>query len=384
MKVFSIMLAVLSLVIVSGSAQEYQGLVLSTPYPSQVVKPNEPVTLPLTVKSYGLHPQVVTLEVKEIPTGWQVTFLGAGNVVKAVYVEPDLEATLSLKLEPPANVEPGSYRFQLSAQGAEDSARVSLPIELTVSQSVPPQLSLEADLPILRGTPSTTFRYRATLKNDSDQELLVSLDAGTPPGFQARFKLAFGGQEVSSFPVKAGESKQLDVEITLPQNQSAGEYPLPLRAQAEGASAQLTLTAVVTGQPQLTVTTPDARLSADVSTGGTTTLQIVVRNSGSAPAQDVKLNAFPPSGWEITFDPESVSQIAPDQEAQVSATLKPSEKAIAGDYMVTVNAQAEGVTESARFRITVHTSALWGVLGIVLIAVALGVVSLAVVRFGRR
>jgi len=44
----------------------------------------------------------------------------------------------------------------------------------------------------------------------------------------------------------------------------------------------------------------------------------------------------------------------------------------------------QGSTESVDLRITVLTSTLWGVVGIVLIAVAVGVVGLAVMRFGRR
>jgi uncharacterized membrane protein len=45
---------------------------------------------------------------------------------------------------------------------------------------------------------------------------------------------------------------------------------------------------------------------------------------------------------------------------------------------------ADGATKSAEFRITVLTSTLWGVVGIILIAIAVGVVALAVMRFGRR
>jgi len=53
--------------------------------------------------------------------------------------------------------------------------------------------------------------------------------------------------------------------------------------------------------------------------------------------------------------------------------------------MVTMRAKpADGTTESAEFRITVATSTIWGIVGIALIAVAVGVVSIAVMRFGRR
>ena len=59
--------------------------------------------------------------------------------------------------------------------------------------------------------------------------------------------------------------------------------------------------------------------------------------------------------------------------------------AVAGDYMLTITARPQdGSSKSVDFRITVLTSTLWGVAGIGLIAVAVGVVALAVGRFGRR
>ena len=53
--------------------------------------------------------------------------------------------------------------------------------------------------------------------------------------------------------------------------------------------------------------------------------------------------------------------------------------------MVTLRAQSENApSESAEFRVTVLTSTMWGMVGIGLIAVAVVVVGLAVMRFGRR
>ena len=69
----------------------------------------------------------------------------------------------------------------------------------------------------------------------------------------------------------------------------------------------------------------------------------------------------------------------------MTARITPPEKAVAGDYMVTINARPLDTNqESAEFRITVGTSTLWGMAGIGLIAVAVAVVGMAVVRFGRR
>jgi uncharacterized membrane protein len=97
------------------------------------------------------------------------------------------------------------------------------------------------------------------------------------------------------------------------------------------------------------------------------------------------MSATAPSGWTVSFDPKVIDQIPAGNQVQVTANLTPADKAVAGDYIVTVHAKpVDGSTKSADFRITVSTSTLWGIAGIALIAVAVGVVAMAVTRFGRR
>jgi len=77
-------------------------------------------------------------------------------------------------------------------------------------------------------------------------------------------------------------------------------------------------------------------------------------------------------------------EIAANGQAEVTANLKPSDKSLSGDYMVTMTASAGDTSAAADFRITVGRSTLWGLVGVLLIAVALGVVTFAVNRYGRR
>jgi uncharacterized membrane protein len=143
--------------------------------------------------------------------------------------------------------------------------------------------------------------------------------------------------------------------------------------------------AEVTGQPELNVTAPDGRLSGQAYAGDETSVKLIVENTGSAPARNVKLSASPPSGWSVTFAPEQIAEVASGQQIEVTANIQPNEQAIAGDYMVNLTAQPEtGPSKAADFRITVLTSTLWGIVGVALIAVAVAVVGLAVLRFGRR
>jgi uncharacterized membrane protein len=355
-------------------------LTLITSYPSQMIGIGETVTLSLRLRAAST-PQVVRLEVQNLPEGWNASFRGGGRVVQSVYVEPDNEATVDLRVEPPATLEAGTYHFTVIAQS--DKAKAQLPIELTVKEKLPPRLTFDTDLPTLRGTPSTTFRFNTTLKNEGDEELNVNLTAEASSDFLVKFKLS--GQEVTSIPLGAKESKSLSIEAQPLSEIPAGSYPITIRAEGGEVSASLELVAEVTGQPDLSITTPDGRLSGQANAGRESPIKLVIRNTGSAPARGVTLSASEPSGWTVEFDPKEIPAIAAGEQVEITAKVRPSDKAVAGDYMLTINARpAEGASESAEFRITVTTSTLWGVVGVALIAVAVGVVAMAVMRFGRR
>ena len=109
-----------------------------------------------------------------------------------------------------------------------------------------------------------------------------------------------------------------------------------------------------------------------------------VRNTGTAPARGISMNATPPSGWTVTFEPKDLPDIAPNEDAKVNAIVTPGGKAVAGDYVVSMRASGDGISESANYRVAVTTSTLFGLYGLGFIAVALLVLFGAVGRFGRR
>jgi uncharacterized membrane protein len=171
----------------------------------------------------------------------------------------------------------------------------------------------------------------------------------------------------------------------LPRDTTAGDYKLTLHAKTDVTNADLPVTLTVVGQPQLSVSGEGGRLSGEAYAGQESQLTVVLRNDGSEAARDIKLSATTPEGWKSSFEPKEVQQIAPGGSQNVKVSLTPSERAIAGDYQITVRgAGTGGLSESANFRITVMTSTLWGAIGIAIIAIALLVVVFAVARFGRR
>ena len=367
----------------SGSATGIAGLFLTTRYPALTVRTGETATIDLSVRNFRLPPQLLTLAVPQTAEGWKATILGGGQPVAAVEVAPDSEERLQLRLEPPAGIGHGDYRFTVQAKNAQYDDK--LPITVTIGEEVPAKLKLTTNFPALRGTATTSFKYKVSATNDSGRDATINFTGDAPKNFQIGFTEAYGSQQLTSIPIEAGKSKDVEAALTIPRDTPAGEYKLVLHAKTEAASADLPVSLTIVGQPRLAISGEGGRLSGEAYAGQSSQLTVVLRNDGSEAARDVELNATTPEGWKSSFDPKQVAQIAAGATQDVKVTLTPSERAIAGDYQTTIRASAAGgLSESANFRITVLTSTLWGAVGIAIIAIALLVVVFAVARFGRR
>ena len=68
----------------------------------------------------------------------------------------------------------------------------------------------------------------------------------------------------------------------------------------------------------------------------------------------------------------------------MTAILKASSKALPGDYVVTIDAKTPEVNADAQFRIAVKTPMIWGWVGVLIIAAAIGVVYYLFRKYGRR
>lgn len=361
-------------------AQTEHNLTLFTLYPSQDAAIGDTISIPLTLRT-STAPQMVKLSVQNLSQGWKATFRGDGKAVRAAYTDPKNDVKVDLRIEPPRDAKAGTYDFTVLANGSQDQA--TLPIELRLQDSLPPNLAFKVDLPTLRGTPDTTFRYNATLKNEGDQDMTVTLASDAPKELQVNFNVS--GQNVTSFPLAANASQNVSIEVKPFPDTPANIYQINVTAQSDKANASTTLAAEVTGESKVSLTTPDGRLSGDAYIGKDTSYSLLLTNSGSAPARNITLSASQPSGWSVEFDPKQVDELPAGQSLPITAKVKPADQAVAGDYVVSFSAHPQdGATQTADFRITVLTSTVWGFVGVVLIALALSIVGLAVVRFGRR
>jgi uncharacterized membrane protein len=359
-----------------------KGLFLMSDYPAVSVRPGETSSISLRLQNYALPPQRLALTVSGVPVGWTATLMGGGQPVAAAMPATNSSVTLELRLDVPKDATIGTQTLTVSAAG--DSAKVDLPVAVTLAKDLPAKLTLTPQLPQLRGTSKSSFEYQLNIKNDSGKKLTVALSAQAPQNFDTTFTEQYGSQELNAVPVDPGQTKDVKLKVTPPNTAGAGDYKVTARVAAEDASVATDLGLTITGQPRLDVSGREGLVSTRASAGKETSVPVVITNTGTAPAEDIQISGSAPSGWKVEFDPKTIDRIAPNDNKEVQALITPTDKAIAGDYVTTVRAAARGESASTTFRVTVTTSTMWGIAGVGIIGVALLVMVGAVARFGRR
>lgn len=375
------MLIMLSLLILSLSSSFTYGagpLSISTAYPGISAQPGSSVTFPLTVNGTGF----VDLKVTSIPSGWTAEIFGDGKKIHQVHVPSDGPAEAELRIQIPSDAKNGNYNVVVEASGS--GGRSALPLNIKIDTKASGADKIEVQYPALSGPDTATFSFRGTLYNNSGRERFYSLGAQAPDGWQVSFKPAYQNNQITSLSLEPGKSQDLDITVEPPNGVKAGEYTITAAAVSGSEVAKVDLQVVITGNYSLELSTPSGRLNQDVNAGKKSALTLEIENTGSADLQAINLSASAPPGWSVTFEPETIDQLKAKEKKQVTAYITPDSKAIAGDYIVSISASARETSASADIRVTVHTSTLWGIVGVAIIAGVIYWVATTFKKYGRR
>ena len=358
-----------------------QDLTITTPYPAVVVSPGSNVSFDIEVKTST--PERVELALSGAPEAWNASLHGGGFVIDAVETNGTDPATVRVDLDVPADAT-GTTRMTL--RGTIGSEVVELPLQVRVEADATGDLTLTTDFPSLRGPSSQTFNFNLTLRNDTAEDLTFSVNAQAPTGWTVTANLT-GQSQAASAIVQAGSTSGVTVSATPPSAAAAGTYDIEVVAVAGERNITGALQVEVTGSYDLTVSTSDGRLNGRGAAGSASPLVVTLENRGTAAITNVKLTATAPTGWEVTFDPDTIASLEADATTPttVNAQVKPSGDAIAGDYTITVTATGDQSTrDTMEIRYTVETNLLWGVIGVALIVAVAGGVWWVFQRYGRR
>lgn len=370
---------IVCLVLAIAGASPASAAEIVTPYPTVRAEAGQTSTFNLQIYSDEREP--VELDVTDAPDGWNTTFRGDGQEIEAIYADPGQAVEAQLDVEVPDDVEPGTYDVTVSADAG--SGDDTLDLGLRVVEQTADAFELTTDFETLRGATDDTFRFDLTLSNRSGQEGTFALAAAGPQGWNVSASPSTE-QQAATVTVDAGGQSTINVEADPPDGVTAGTYEIGVEATGEGTTLQSALTVEITGTSSMTLSTADERLNASGTAGDTGTVTVTVTNDGNAPLQGVDLSASPPSNWDVTFDPSTFDNIPAGQSAQAIARITPSGDAIAGDYVVTIDASTEGGEDSMELRYTVETSGWWGLVGILVIVAAVGGLFWVYRRYGRR
>lgn len=351
---------------------------LTTPYPAIEVAPGAKVNLTVSIDTENAGR--VDLALADVPADWTATVRGGGFLVNGVQSNGTDPTEVTLDVAVPEGAAAGTQRITLRA--TSDGSVATLPVDIKVTPNAAGEVSLTTDFPELKGSSDASFSFNLTLSNDTPDDLTFGVVASGPPGWTVNAKVTSQAQAASAI-VKAGETTAIEVTAEAPADAAADVYPISVDATSGDKTAHADLSVEVTGSYKLTLTTPDGRLSANASAGGQTDLSLTLQNTGTADVPDVKLSATTPTGWTVTFEPETVT-VPANGDAQVTAHLTPSGNAIAGDYVATFKATSDLAKADADMRITIETSLLWGAVGIALIALVLAGLWWTFRRYGRR
>ncbi len=355
------------------------GLTLSTPFPGVSVQPGASASFAVTVSAS--ERTRADLSLTGVPQGWTAKLTGGGFEVRSVLVDPKSPPEVTLDVSVPADATEGDSTITLTAKGGGETA--TLPVTVHVATQAGGKVELKADFPALQGTPDQTFDFTLQLSNDTPQQLTFSLQAAGPQGWQVS---AHPSSETTaaSVTVDAGSQQGITVTAKPPSDAATGDYPIGLKAVSGDHSAQAQLGVQITGRVEMQLTTPDQRLNTNANAGSTKDFTVTVVNNGTSPLNGVDLSGTGPTDWKVTFDPATIDQVAPNQAMEATAKITPSANAIAGDYVVTLKATSGDTNESIDVRVTVETSPIWGIIGVLLIVAALGGLAWVFRRYGRR
>jgi uncharacterized membrane protein len=355
------------------------GVSISTPYPAVAVEPGETAAFDLQITGGGR--ERVDLNVTQKPRGWDATLRGGGFVIDGVFTDPDQAPQAQLEVDVPAEARGGTYRVVVAATSSAGSD--TLELDLRVAKAATGSVELTSQFPSLQGPSDATFTFDLEVTNNTPQETTFSLEALGPEGWQVTARPA-GEEQASTLIVAGGQTGNLTVTADPPDDVVANTYPIDVRISGGGREATSQLQVEITGNYAMTVTTPDERLNVDVVADRTTNIVLVLINDGTAPLVGVELSATPPTDWQVDFTPKVIEQIPPGERVQAVAAITPAGDAVAGDYVVTIDARIPETTSSMELRTTVKTSGFWGFVGLLLIVAALVGLAWVFRRYGRR
>ena len=355
--------------------------VVTSKYPFTRTTPSSTVTFDLTIKNV-LSKGFASLVLVECPVGWIADVTKQdGSDLYGLSLEPGDVVQAELALTVPGTATPGTYQIVVSVKASDFESSVTLSVTVVTGE---PEPRLSTDTPYIDVYAGRTAEYLVTVGNvgDSDGIMDISLD-GLPAGYNWVAKDS-SGSVISKLYLKAGESKQLKIDVTVPPLAEPDVKSLVLQVGVGDASDRLNLSLGILGWYSIAYVTQDFYVES--LAGQTTTFQISVQNTGYSSLTNAKLETSDvPSGFTVKVDPAVVLLLNPQGSATYTLTITTDASITAGDYYVTLSLTADQAQVPVRsLHVYVKQSGEIVYIGAGIVVVVAAALLLIYRKYGRR
>ncbi len=195
------------------------------------------------------------------------------------------------------------------------ATNISLPIAVTLATDLPAKLTLNPQLPELRGTSKSSFEFQLSIKNDSPQE-----NRGQPVGDRAAELRRHLHRAIRQPGAQCAAARCRPVEGRQAQGPAAEHgrgrqiQGRPRRSRPTMRRSRPSSCIDITGQPKIDIAGREGVLSAKASAGRETSIPVILTNSGTAPAEQIELSGSVPPGWKIELRAQGRRSHRPERE----------------------------------------------------------------------
>jgi len=238
------------------------------------------------------------------------------------------------------------------------------------------------------GSEGELFEFEVSVTLDAEEEKYFDIVEEYPPGWSMDINPGSKSIDIPVIKLKPNSAVTLKIICKPLTEQEPGEYAFKISLKSAEEEDMLEdsveFTGIVKSEGRLELLTSAERLNTDVRPGRENIFTLVLKNTGSAPVEDINLSSSgEPEGWQVDLK-DNVDVLSVDEELDVEVTIKPPERTIAGNYSISFNASSEEGYDSLEIRTVVETPVIWKIVGIGLIAVVIAGIAVIFERLGRR
>jgi len=238
------------------------------------------------------------------------------------------------------------------------------------------------------GSKGTIFEFEVSVIFDGEEEKFFEIVEEFPPGWSMDINPGSSAINVPLIRLKPGTAEVLKIKCRPMVEQEPEEYifRVTLKSAVEGdmLEGSAEFTGIVKPDGKLELLTSEGRLNTEVRSGKENIYILILKNTGTAPVEDIKLSSSgEPEGWQVELE-DNIDVLSVGEELEVEVTIIPPERTIAGNYNIRFNVSSEDGNDSLELRTMVNTPLIWKIIGIGLIVLVIAGIAIIFERLGSK